>query len=160
MRVPNCLSSRLYVLSDQNHVIPFISQVRHMCNDGYEAVVMRAFQRWAHSLHHCSQHLQFCTLPDKTLRVTSPLHFTVYSHVQWGWGRHFNAASSLQCCCPSVTKGHGARYSSKCKQKRYDNACVHVTGLKLVVLYRINPVLHIIYINIYYIYNTYIYIHF
>ena len=77
---------------------------------------------------------------DEVLQATSPLHCTVYAHVQWGWWWHFNAASSLQYCCPSVLKRHGARHSSKCKQKRFDNACVHVTGLMLLVLHNIHVV--------------------
>ena len=64
--------------------------------------------------------------PRQTLlgSVTPSLHS---AHVQWGWRWHFNAASSLQCRCPPVMKHPGARYSSRCQQKRYDNACVHVT---------------------------------
>ena len=40
-----------------------------------------------------------------------------------------------QVSLPIRNKVPGGKYSSTCKQKRNDNACVHVTGLMLFVLW-------------------------
>ena len=124
-RLPNCFGSHLYILSDRDHLSPFIAHVQHKCNEGYEAVVMRNFQHRLHRLPQCTTACRFGRSKTNTLgNVTLSLHS---AHVQWGWWWYLNAASSLQCRCPSVIKHPGARYSSRCQQKRYDNACVQLS---------------------------------